>query len=109
MICRELTIHVEMLRICRLVRHKLEFLHLRKLPLRERAYLDENLEECRVVDPDAPGPSTSIVQQHPVDPAAIALMEELRDIVLTDRELADKVSNLVCFVTAEIMMCSNCA
>ncbi len=72
-----------------------EFLHLRRLPLRERAYLDENIEECRVVDPDTPGPSTAADQQYPVDPTAITLMEELRDIVLTDRELADKVSKLV--------------
>jgi len=67
-----------------------EFLNLRKVPLRERAYLDETLDNSRAVDPDQPGPSKAATRSHAVDPAAFALMEELRDIVLTDRELSDK-------------------
>jgi ATP-dependent RNA helicase DDX55/SPB4 len=71
--------------------HLTEFLNLRKVPLRERAYLDDALEDSRAVDPNQPGPSNASMQSHAADPAAFRLMEELRDIVLTDRELADKV------------------
>ncbi|ODN80662.1 ATP-dependent rRNA helicase SPB4 [Cryptococcus amylolentus CBS 6039] len=52
------------------------FLETRKIPLTEHAYVSADLEPV-------PMPST-------LDPAAVDLMKEIRKIILTDRELADK-------------------
>ncbi|ORY27454.1 P-loop containing nucleoside triphosphate hydrolase protein [Naematelia encephala] len=58
-----------------------EFLAVRKIPLDRQAYLDHQLKQ---VD-DAPETAT-------IDPAALELLCDIREIVLTDRELADKAA-----------------
>ncbi len=56
----------------------LDFLAVRKIPLTRYPYLDRNLE----------GADDSV----DTDPAALELQSYIRKIVLTDRDLADKVS-----------------
>lgn len=63
----------------------IDFLNVRKIPLVREAYIDHNLA------PDETGPIT-------LDPAAVDLMETIRTILKTDRELHDKAAKA--FVSA---------
>ena len=55
-----------------------EFLRIRKIPLTDQAYIGQDLSAVK--------PPLGL------DPDCTALRDQIRELVLTDRELADKVS-----------------
>lgn len=70
-------------------------MQLRKVPLTERSYAEEESNKAESSTAALKAKKHEVVeafQTGNVDPAAIELMEEIRDVTLTDRELADKVS-----------------
>jgi len=64
------------------VLHNLDFLKIRKIPLRQHSYV-------------LPDSNDAIITQDPIiDEENDYLLKQVRDIVLTDRDLHDKVINL---------------
>jgi hypothetical protein len=62
-----------------------EFLALRKIPLRKQSYI---LAENHVDEGES---STAEAKPYVIDPAALKLQRTIQDIVLEDRDIADKV------------------
>lgn len=62
-----------------------EFLALRKIPLRKESYIlaQDHVDQGESSTPDA--------KAYTIDPAAQELQRVIQDIVLEDRDLADKV------------------
>jgi hypothetical protein len=71
-------------------RRSVEFLALRKIPLRKQAYIGPTEDQAE--NDDAESSTAGEKASYTVDPAADALQLAIQNIVLEDRDLADKVS-----------------
>lgn len=67
-----------------------EFLALRKIPLRKQAYIEA--EDGDDTEQAGESSTTNAKSEWSVDPAALELQRTVQDVVLEDRDLADKVS-----------------